>query len=487
MTDAAPEPSRVATVGRVAGPAVFALLLLVPTGALAGSAKAAAAVVAWMAVWWVTEAAPLAMTSMLPLVLLPLLGVEGVRDVAPNYADHMIFLFFGGFVLALAVERSGLHRRLALAILAGIGTSPRRLVWGFLLAGAALSMWLSNTATALMMLPIAAGVVRRLDHPQAGARLFLAVAYGCSVGGIATLVGTPPNLVLAGMAPTLVPGLETISFGGWMLIGVPIALLVLPVVALRLARGLPHEVDTDVGVGAERRQLGPMRPVERRAAVLFCCTAAAWVSRSGVDLGALSIPGWADLLPDPRLASDAVPAVAAAIVATLMPSGEDERRPMLTWREIRHGVPWGILLLFGGGFAVADGMQASGLDRWLAGTLEALGGLPLWLVVLAIAVMTSLATELTSNTATATLMLPIMVALSEALGVHPYLLMVPAVVAASCAFMLPVATPPNAIVMGSGHVSARDLFREGLPLNFVAAAIIAAVVLVLGPLVLPMG
>ncbi|MFV2071324.1 MAG: DASS family sodium-coupled anion symporter [Thermoanaerobaculales bacterium] len=476
-----------AVVGRILGPAAFLLLLVVPTGNLSGSAKLVAAVIVWMAVWWMTEAAPLAVTSMLPLILFPLLAIRGVRDVAPNYSNHMIFLFLGGFVLALAVERSGLHRRFALAILQAIGSSPRRLVWGFLLATAMLSMWLSNTATTLMMLPIAAGVGSRLDHPGAPTRLMLAVAYGASIGGIGTLVGTPPNLVLAGMGPTLLPDLEPLSFGGWMLFGVPFVLLFLPVVGLQLGRGLPSDSGDDSGLAQERAALGPLTSHERRVAVLFFLTAVAWVTRASLDFGSLSIPGWSSLLPDPRSVTDAVPAIAAAILTTLIPAEGLGGRRLLGWDEIRHGVPWGVLLLFGGGFAIADAVRVASLDTWLAESLHGLAVLPLPLVILSICVITTSATEFTSNTATATLLMPVMAALSRVLGVHPYLLMVPATVSASCAFMLPVATPPNAIVMGSGHVSARDLCGEGLWLNLIGAVLTTFAVLTLGRLVLPLG
>ncbi len=479
--------TKAAAIGRVLGPAIFLLLLLMPTGDLTGGAKRVAAVVLWMAVWWVTEAAPLAVTAMMPLVLFPFFAIRGVTDVAPNDSNHMVFLFLGGFILALAVERSGLHRRLALAILDAIGTSPRRLVWGFLFSSAALSMWLSNTATTLMMLPIAAGVASRIEHPGAPMRLMLAVAYGASIGGIGTLVGTPPNLVLAGMAPNLLPGLEPLSFGGWMLFGVPFVLLFLPVVGLQLGRGLPSGRGDGSGLAAERRALGPLSRHERRVAVLFTLTAVAWVTRAGFDFGSLSIPGWSVLLPDPKLVTDAVPAIAAAILVTLLPSGAGDGHRLIAWDEVRHGVPWGVLLLFGGGFAIADGVRASGLDDWLAASLHGLAVLPLPLVVLSICVITTSATELTSNTATATLLMPVMAALSRVLGVHPYLLMVPATVSASCAFMLPVATPPNAIVIGSGRVSAHDLFREGIWLNLAGAALTTLAVLTIGRFVLPLG
>jgi sodium-dependent dicarboxylate transporter 2/3/5 len=487
-----PWRTRGARIGRWLGPAAFLAVWVMPIEGLEGDPKRLLAAVAWMAVWWVTEAVPLAATALLPLVLFPILGLRGVRSVAPNYSDHMVFLFLGGFVLALAVERSGLHRRVALSILRAIGSSPRRLVWGFLIATAILSMWLSNTATTLMMLPIAAAVTSRIETPEASVRIFLAVAYGASIGGIGTLVGTPPNLVLAGMAPSLLPELEPITFGGWMLFGGPLVLLFLPIVGLYLGRGLGPVSSASSGFDDEWRELGRVTPQERRVAAVFSLTALAWVTRAGFDLGALSIPGWSGLLvhwgllSDAKAVSDAVPAIAAAVVTTMLPAAPGERRPMLRWREIQKGVPWGVLLLFGGGFAIADGVRSSGLDTWLADSLSGLSGLPLPLLVLSICLITTSVTELTSNTATATLLMPVMAALAAVLGVHPYLVMVPAIVSASCAFMLPVATPPNAIVIGSGRVGIRDLVREGLWLNIIGALVTTTLVLTLGRFVLPM-
>jgi sodium-dependent dicarboxylate transporter 2/3/5 len=483
---------RAAAAGRWIGPLLFLGLFLLPTGSLAGDAKTVAAVVAWMALWWVSDAAPLAATALLPLVLFPLLGVRAVGDVAPRYGDDMVFLFFGGFVVALAVESAGLHRRLAVAILLALGTSARRLVWAFLLVTAGMSMWLSNTATTLMMLPIAAGVVERTgatDRVPSGpaTRIFLAIAYGASIGGLATLIGTPTNVVLAGMAPSLVPGLAPLTFGGWMLFGVPLVAALLPLAGLLLARGLPGDDAPGVAdvLRREHAALGPVSPPERRAALLFCVTAVAWVTRARMDLGAFALPGWSQLLDDPNLVGDAVPAVAAAIAATIIPRRDSKGGALVSWNDIQHGVPWGALLLFGGGFAIADGMHSSGLDTWLASRLDVLAALPFAAMILAVCLVSMAATELTSNTAVATLLLPIMAAIAGPLGVPPYLLMVPTAVACSCAFMLPVATPPNAIVIGSGHVTARDLLLEGLRLNALSALLITALVLTLGRAVLP--
>lgn len=497
MTESAGlRPARV--IALVAGPALGAAALLLP--GLGLSARVVAGLAGWMAIWWVTEALPLAATALLPIVVLPLAGVQSVRTVAPRYAHPMIFLFLGGFVLALAVERSGAHRRIALRIVGAVGRSPRRLVWAFLLSTALLSMWLSNTATTLMMLPIAGGVAGGFADERASVRLLLAVAFGASIGGMGTLVGTPPNLVLAGMAPRLVPGLPPITFGRWMLLGVPLVLCLLPLAGLLLARGLVAKGHEAQGVGArvpseargpsgglldaETEALGPMSPAEVRALGLLGVTALLWIFRADMHLGALVVPGWSRLLPDPKHVTDAVPAVAGTIAAVLIPDGSGSGRPLCTWDEIRRGVPWGILLLFGGGFALAGGVHVSRLDVALAHPLHGLAHLPLIVVLLVVVAVTAFVTNLTSNTATATLLLPVMATLALALGEPPYLLMAAAAVAASCAFVLPVATPPNAIVMGSGRVSARDLFREGLLLNLLAVPLVTGLLLLLGPRVL---
>lgn len=478
--------SRNLRAGLFLGPTCFLLMLLVPMGSLSGDAKKVAASVIWMAIWWVSEAAPLAITSLLPLVLFPLLGVRGVRDVAPTYGNHMVFLFLGGFILALAVQHTGLHKRLALAILDSIGAEPRRQVWGFLLATALLSMWLSNTATTLMMLPIAAGVALRLKDETTGTRLFLAVAFGASIGGVGTLVGTPPNLVLAGMAPKLVKGLQPLSFGGWMLFGVPFVLLMLPVAGLFLSRRLPSTGGDPSIIRNERRELGGITKDEVLVAAIFALTALAWITRSGASFGSIKLPGWGHLFSNPSMVSDAVPAIAASILISLLPSRNRPGEQLLEWGDIRRGVPWGVLLLFGGGFALADAVKVSGLGDWLASSLSWISVLPVSLAILLLCLIAMGATELTSNTATATLLMPITAALAGVLKLPPYLLMVPITVACSCAFMLPVATPPNAIVIGSGHVNARQLFREGFRLNLAAAVLITFLILTLGRVVLPL-
>ncbi|RMD83384.1 MAG: SLC13/DASS family transporter [Candidatus Dadabacteria bacterium] len=476
---------QIASLSLLLGPAAFAAVAAWPLPSLGGPAKLVLAVAVWMAIWWVTEAVPLAVASLLPVVLFPLLDIRGVREVTPNYTNHMVFLFLGGFVLAHAVERSGLHRRLALAALAAMGGSARRQVWAFLVTTALLSMWLSNTATTLMMLPIALGVAERLDQPRAAVRVLLAIAFGASIGGVGTLVGTPPNLVLAGMAPRLVPDLPPIGFGDWMLFGLPVVAVLLPLAGCLLVRGLARDAGSLEAVAEARRALGPMTTRERRVAALFAATATAWVTRSRLHLGIVEIPGWSSLLPDPKLVSDAVPAIAATILATVVRASPGSKEPLVSWNEAQRSLPWGILLLFGGGFALADGVHAAGLDGWLAARLSALQSVPLPAALLAVVAMTAVVTNLTSNTATATLLLPVMAALAKVLHAPPYLLMGATTVAASCAFVLPVATPPNAIVIGSERVSVRDLFREGLLLNTIAVFAVTALVLGIGPYVLP--
>jgi len=472
-------------IGLLLGPVCFFLLLVVPTGSLEGDAKRLIATIVWMGIWWVSEAAPLAVTSLLPLALFPLLGIRGIREVAPNYAQHMVFLFLGGFILALAVENTGLHKRIALAILDGIGPSPRRQVWGFLLATAMLSMWLSNTATTLMMLPVASGVAGRLGDSKSSTRLFLAVTFGASIGGIGTLVGTPPNLVLAGMAPTLVPGLPPLTFGGWMLFGIPCVALMLPVAGLFLSRGLPGSGGDPSVVRSERKALGGLNRDEIMIAVIFGATAFLWITRSDLTFGSHVIHGWGSLFSHPKMVSDAVPAIAAAVLVCLLPSKSRRGQRLLNWEEIQNGIPWGVLLLFGGGFALADAVKASGLGTWIASNLSWVAVLPAFFAILLLCFIAMAATEMTSNTATATLLIPIMAALAGILKLSPYLLMVPVTVACSCAFMLPVATPPNAIVIGSGYVTIRQLFSEGFRLNLTAAFVITVLVLTIGKLVFP--
>ncbi|MDX1531792.1 MAG: SLC13 family permease [Rhodothermales bacterium] len=466
-------------LGLVVGLVVLGGMLALPVPEGLGPAGwRVAAVAALMAVWWMTEALPIAATSLVPLVCFPLLGVAPIRDAAAPYAHPIIFLFLGGFLLAKGMERWGLHRRVALSIIVRLGPRPRRIVLGFMLAAAALSMGISNTATAVMMLPIALSVVELARRDEAGSEaeeqrfalvLMLGVAYACSVGGLATLIGTPTNALLAGFVDEQY-GVE-LSFAAWMSVGLPLSALGLAVVYVTLTRFVfPVRLPEIPGGRAFIRErlvaLGPMRRRERLVAVVFGGAALLWITR---PLLAGVVPGL----------SDAGIAIAGALLLFGLPAGAGER--LLDWPTART-IPWGVLLLFGGGLSLAAAVADSGLAGWIGERLAAFEAWPTWALVGVVVGTVVLLTELTSNTATAAAFLPVLAALATQVGTEPLLLLVPATVAASCAFMLPVATPPNAIVYGSGHLTIGQMARAGVWLNLALAVLVTALAVVCVPL-----
>ncbi len=479
VTDDAPETAR--RWARVAGPGLAALLLLVPPPPGVGAeAWRTAAVAVWMAVWWMTEAVAIPVTALLPLVLFPALGVLSMADTAAPYANDLIFLFMGGFFLAAGMEGTGLHRRIALGVISRVGTSPARMVLGFMLATAAVSMWISNTATAAMMLPIGVAVTA-LFPAGVGVPLMLGIAYGASIGGVATLIGTPPNAVVAAAASELL-GYE-IGFAEWMLVGVPVTLVMLPIAWILLVRVL-HPVpaggrEADARIAAEVSDLGPASVAERRVAAVFILTAAAWLLRSPKVLGAVTIPGLQTVLPGVR---DSTIAMAASLVLFLLPAGGGSSGAILDWPRARR-IPWGVLILFGGGLSLARAMDRSGLSSWIGGGVASLGELPELLLFGAVALLFVFLTEVTSNAATATMAMPILVGAGAAIGLPALPLMVTAGLAASMAFMLPVATPPNAIVFGSGELTIPQMVRAGFVLNLLSVTLVTIVALTLLPLV----
>ena len=477
-------------LGRWAGPAMAAAVWLWWRPDAAGAAgpepwalAAVAGVALWMAVWWMTETVPIAVTSLLPLVLLPALlpATFPIARVAPRYGSWQVFLFFGGFLVAIAMERCALHRRLALYTIRAIGMRPRRIVFGFMLATAMLSMWISNTATALMMLPIGMAVIEAMpDRRRFPTALMLGIAYAASIGGIGTPVGTPPNIAFRGIYTTLYRQAPPIGFGQWMAFALPLVAVLLPAAWWLLVRRVPAQAGTAAQViEAEIRGLGRASPAERRVAVVFAATAIAWMTRQGLTFGALRLPGWGDT---PLLAgvNDGVVALLAGLLLFLL--GDGRGNALLVWEAVERRTPWGILLLFGGGFALADAVADSGLSSWIGGRFAFLHGLPTLLLVGAATAAVTFLTEITSNTATTQIMVPLAAALAtETLAVHPLLLMLPVTVAASFAFMLPVATPPNAIVFGSGAVSMREMVRHGLLLNLLAIVVTTILVRLLAP------
>ncbi|MBN1852917.1 MAG: SLC13/DASS family transporter [Pirellulales bacterium] len=481
-------------IGFFTGPIAAALFWVAPAfGIVLDPANPAlgkmAAVAILMAVWWMTEAIPLAMTALLPLAAYPLMAIPPYEAVAQEYASPVIFLFLGGFIIAIAIEESGLHRRVALAVLSVVGDQPQTIVLGFMLAAAGLSMWISNTATCLMMLPIAMSVITQADRAEIEvairrrfqAALLLGTAYGSSIGGIATYIGTPPNALFKEFYEKTAPG-QGISFLGWMLLAGPLCgILLFAAWGLMVYAIFPLGDSKMLGGGAiirrKFRELGRMTRSEFYAATIFLVTALLWITRAPLERW-----GWAPWLGIDSIqldsgakvviSGDSTVAILMAIVCFLVPSGRSDGLPLVTWRMTTR-LPWGVLLLFGGGLALATGMQKTGLDlwigRWLGGGLEALN--PLGMIALVTGGMTFF-TELTSNTACIAMMLPILDGSAKQLGMDPLNLMIPATLAASCAFMLPVATPPNAIVYGTGRIKIGAMVRAGFFLNLISIVVI---------------
>jgi sodium-dependent dicarboxylate transporter 2/3/5 len=473
----------VAWSGLGAGPLLAALVYaLLPTiytdvsGAsvvFESAGRATAAIAVWMAVWWMTEAIPIYATALLPLALFPVFGVSSVRSAAAPYGHELIFLFMGGFILALSMERWGLHRRIAFRALSWVGQKATRLVGGFMLVAATLSMWVSNTATAVMMLPVALSISQLAgDAPEDDdfrVALLLGVAYGCSIGGIGTLIGTPPNLFLASYVKSEL-GFE-IGFARWMFFGVPLVASFLPITWWLLTRFLYPLGDRHIEQGRDeiRRaldELGPLGRGEATTLVVFAMTATLWIFRP-----LLADLSWGDTQPFSGL-SDTGIAVFAALSLFCIPVDVTRREFAMNW-ETAVRLPWGVLVLFGGGLSLAAAIGANGVGDWIGSQFAGLDAVPAFISVLAIVALVVFLTELTSNTATTATLVPILAALAVALRTDPLLLIVPAAVAASCAFMLPVATPPNAIVFGSGQLSIAQMSRAGIWLNLAGIALIS--------------
>lgn len=479
------------------GPALALVVMLLSPGEEPSVARMAAVAV-WMAAWWVTEAVPIPVTALLPLILMPLLDIMPMKNVAPNYARSVIYLFLGGFLLALGLQRSGVHRRIALAIVGAVGSQPRRIVLGFMIASALLSMWISNTATVMVLMPIGLAVLASIGDRGVGGRqlkmlgvtVMLGIAYAADIGGMATLVGTPPNLSYKTQLTTLFPGAPSPSFAEWLQLGLPISVVFLFVGWFTLTRvtfrlGGASLLGSRDAVRQLRKELGPLRRDEVLTAMVFGLTALLWMTRKDLELGIVTIPGWGQLTPwgveqvsgvGKRVAyvDDAVVAIAMAVLLFLIPSKDRKGERLLEW-DVARDVPWGMLLLFGGGFALAAGFKSSGLSAWLGGQFAGLEGWHPLIVMVVVCVVLTFLTELTSNTATTEMVLPILASAGVALGTDPRYLMIPATLSASCAFMMPVASPTQAIVFGSGWVPIRDMIRAGIWFNIVGVILVATV------------
>ncbi len=447
-------------------------------------ADAMLGIVLWMAIWWLTEAVPLAVTALLPLILFPLSGIASAKETAPKYMSSIMFLFVGGFLIAQAMERCGLHQRIALVILSRFHHSPVQILFGFAFTTAFLSMWISNTATTMLMVTIAVAVLSRLDRlfePSTmllfASTLLLAIAYSANIGGMGTPVGTVPNLVfLENMR--LIDSELAPSFMQWMMIGVPAVTCGVALVLWflgRKIRSVPWSKQAMDGVSAELQQLGVMGRDEKFVAWVLGLTALAWMTRKGIEGDSFSIPGWATLMPYPGV-DDGTVAMAAALLLFLVPIRNGQ--PVLGHEAIGR-LPWEILILLGGGFALAMGMMNSGLSMWVGEQLSFLSTVPLPVMLLGIALVITFLTEVTSNTATTQVMLPVLAAVAAASGMDPTQTLLVATLAASCAFMLPVATPPNAIIFGTERVAMGAMMRAGIRLNLTMPLLLVSLVLLL--------
>lgn len=470
----------------ILGLSLFAVTsLLPPPENMSPTAWHVAGIAALMALWWITEALPIPVTALVPIVAFPLSGISSLNDAAAPYASPLIFLFLGGFLLALGLERWNLHRRIALTILKRSGARPSALIGGFLLAAAGLSMWVSNTATAMMMLPIGLSVIGLLHADGVAAlppvedrnfavALLLAIAYGASIGGLGTLIGTPPNALFA--AYLMEAHGISVGFGQWMLLGVPLVAALLPLAWLILTRvafpvGGAVIAGADQVIADELKALGPMSRPEKCVASIFGATATLWIIRPAINT----------LAPELSL-SDPIIAMLGAFALFMIPANLRKGEFLLNWDWARR-LPWGVLILFGGGLSLASAMSTSGLAAWIGQIMIAGAGWPVFWIVVVIAAIVVFLTEITSNTATAAVFLPLAASFAAMIAVSPFMLMVPVALAASCAFMMPVATPPNAIVFSSGAVTVPHMARAGLYLNLAALFLIVLAAYSLVPLV----
>lgn len=463
--------------------AAASMLLLGPPEGLNFAAWATGALMIWMAVWWATEPIPIPVTSLLPLIVVPLIGGGSAREAAAGYSSPIVLLLLGGFIIALGIERWGLHKRIALNIVARVGSHPASLIFGFMIATALLSMWISNTATTLMMVPIALSAAAALkdDSGRFVTALLLGVCYAASIGGVATPIGTPTNLIA-------IQWLEentgtTIGYAQWMSFGLPALALLIPISWWVVTRGLPQMGDGSAAITEVHKQrdgLGQISAPEARAALVFGIVACLWVLRVPVQLLA---EGQSWNVPALMAVGDMGIAIAGAVAMFLVPAGKTHNRAILRWDEAVK-LPWGVLILFGGGISLGQAVTRTGMSTWIGDQLTALSVLPPIFFIAVVVALVIFLTELTSNVATMTTLAPILGALAAAIGAAPASLLAPAAVAASCAFMLPVATAPNAIIYATDRVPIGEMIKRGVRINLIGILVITAIGSWLAPLVL---
>jgi sodium-dependent dicarboxylate transporter 2/3/5 len=465
-------------IGLVLGPVLFALVMLFfnPEN-LNPHAKSILASTIWIAIWWITECVPISVTALLPIVLFPLTGGLDIKSTTASYGHNLVFLFVGGFIIALAIEKWNLHKRVALSIIKFTGTKKSRIILGFMIATAVLSMFISNTATTIMILPVGMAIISKVsesnnsyENINFGKSLMIAIAYSASIGGMATLIGTPPNMIFAGVVKESY-GIE-IGMLEWSKFGLPVSLFLLVICWIYLTKVAFSFEDKNQASGKQEinsqlKKLGKFSNEELKVSIIFGLTAFGWIFRKQL----------VKIIP---FLDDTIIAISFAIVLFIIP--DKKNKPLLNWEDTIK-LPWGILLLFGGGMAIASAFGKSGLALWIANLLSTMNGVSLFLLILIIVVSINLLTELTSNMATTAMLLPVLVTMALAINVHPYFLLVSATLAASCAFMLPVATPPNAIVFGSGLLKIEDMFKKGIWMNLFSVVVISLIVYYILPYV----
>lgn len=467
------------TIFKIGGPLLF-LVIIMLFGSEGSQLPQMTGILVWMAIWWISECVPLSITSLLPLVLFPVMGISSTKDIAPLYMNHIIFLFAGGFLLAFAIEKWDLHKRIALKIIGLLGNDLRTILLGFMLASFLLSMWISNIATTMVMIPTVLAITANINiknRSSAAAIMLLATAYASSIGGTASLTGTAPNLICYNVFEQSFPEYTSLSFSTWLLFGVPTSGCFLIVSFLFLKRSLPKGVNVEI-----IDQVPPKMGYEEKVvAVIFSLVALLWFTRQDLVLGSVTLPGWSSFIPYGDMYSDATVVLALSTLLFIIPS-KSKPGAILEIESVKK-IPFDILLLFGGGFALAQGINDTGLAAYMGEQLLGVQTLPLALIVAIVITFMTFLTEFTSNTATSQLILPLLAAMAVSTGIAPHMILIPATFAASFAFMLPIATPPNTIVFGTGEIPMKMMVRKGLVLNIIGIVIMTISMMTLGQLI----
>ena len=450
-----------------------------------------AAVAVWMAVWWLTEAVNLAITALLPMLLFPLLGIGDSKITAGQYMDPIIFLFIGGFIIAFAIERWGLHVRIALKILMIVGTQPSRILFGVMITSYLISMWLSNTATTMMLLSAVFAVIYEIEQHlsddkqrnKIATALLIGLAYSATIGGMATLVGTPTNMIFVRAYAEKFPDYTDMNFLSWSIAALPISFLFLFAAFFLLKKMFLSRVEKVAVPSAyfsdAYSKLGRMSYEEKAVGTIFILTAILWFTRADIDFGGFKMSGWENIFPKSKFIHDSTVAIAMALLLFLIPSAAEKGRALMTWKEAGK-IPFDVVLLFGGGFALAKGVEISGLDEWLAAKLKFASTINIYVFIFILCIVITFISEFASNVASIQLMIPVLISLQKDMSVHPLLLLVPATLAASLGFMLPVATAPNTIVFGSKRIKVRDMFRAGFLLDLIGVILITLLAMIAG-------